>query len=126
MPQNQSRALLRNGIARLWWCAKLTYDGARDNPYELTGVLFESLDITQTILEQSLGRIPNVLTGFLEFLFHHKDLLSGGNANRERIRKLAKYLNLYGGVSLLDSLSKPRITELLETEYERIFPGKAA
>jgi len=37
--QSQSRALLRNGIARLWWMAQLSHDGDRDNPYELTTVL---------------------------------------------------------------------------------------
>src|SRR4051794_19139540 len=44
--QSQSRALLRHGIARLWWAAALSYDGNRQNPYELTSVLFSTLDIT--------------------------------------------------------------------------------
>jgi len=126
VPQNQSRALIRNGIARLWWFAHLTFDAARENPYELTSVLYESLDIAKNMLERNLGRAPSVLTGFLEFLFLKTELLKGGNANREKIRKLSRFLNLYGGVCLLDTLSKARIMDLLEKEYEKISAGKDA
>lgn len=119
--QVQSRALLRNGIARLWWTAKVSHDPARDNPYELVAVLLSTLDITQQMLERSLGRAPVVLMGFLEFLNRNKDvLLTGGNENRTRIRRLAKFLNMHGGVCILDSLSQPQIMGLLENEFVRI------
>jgi hypothetical protein len=119
--QAQSRALLRNGIARLWWTAKVSYDDARDNPYELTAVLLSTLDITQQILERGIGRASDVLAGFLEFLNRHRaQLLTGGEQNRARIRKLAKFLNMSGGVSILDAFSQPQIIALLEAELARI------
>ncbi|HZS56883.1 MAG TPA: DUF6339 family protein [Bryobacteraceae bacterium] len=119
--QAQSRALLRNGIARLWWSAKVSHDPARDNPYELTAVLLSTLDITQQILERGIGRAPDVRTGFLEFLNRHKDLLlTGGDKNRIRIRRLAKFLNMHGGVCILDSFSQAQIMALLEGELARI------
>jgi hypothetical protein len=122
--QAQSRALLRNGVARLWWTAKVSHDPARDNPYELAAVLLSTLDITQQILERGIGRAPAVLMGFLEFLNRHKELLlSGGDENRVRIRRLAKFLNMHGGVCILDSLSQPQIMALLETELARMQPS---
>jgi hypothetical protein len=125
--QSQSRALMRNGAARLWWGAHLTYDGKRSNPYELTGVLFSTLDIAQQILERGLGRAPAVLHGFLEFLLkHNSELLTGGDANRARIRKLAKFLNMHGGVCILDCLSKAEVMDLLEREYAQIAALEAA
>jgi hypothetical protein len=121
VPQSQSRALLRNGIARLWWTARMSYDAERDNPYELTAVLLSTLDITQQILERGIGRAPNVILSFLEFLVRNREvLLTGGNENRVRIRRLAKFLNLHGGVSILDCLSKAEILELLHIEFSRI------
>jgi len=111
--RNESRALLRNGAARLWWCAKLSHDPARNDPYELTRVLLSSLDITQQILERSLGRSPPVLRGFLEFLRTRQELLSGGDKNRTRIRQLAKFLNVSGGVTVLDYLSESEIVAML-------------
>jgi hypothetical protein len=121
VPQNESRALLRNGIARLWWTAHLSFDSQRTNFYELTSVLLSTLDITQQILERNMGRSPVILRGFLEFLLANKtDLLRGGEDNREKIRRLAKFLNMCGGVCLLDCLSQRDIMMLLGGELERI------
>jgi hypothetical protein len=121
VPQSQSRALLRNGIARLWWAAQLSHDPERENAYELTAVLLSMLDIAQQILERGMGRANNVIKAFLEFLLRNKvTLLTGGDANRSRIRRLAKHLNMYGGVSLLDCLSQSEVMELLEEELARI------
>jgi hypothetical protein len=119
--QSDSRALLRNGIARLWWTSYLSFDSERTNPYELTAVLLSSLDITQQILERNMGRGPIIVKGFLEFLLQNKSLLlSGGDLNRDRIRRLAKFLNMHGGVCLLDSLTQTDIIKLLDAELERI------
>lgn len=121
--QSQSRALLRNGMARLWWTAKLSYDASRENHYELTTVLLSTLDITQQILERGFGRAPGVSTGFLEFLLRHKEtLLTGGDRNRAHIRHLAKFLNMQGGVCILDTLTHSDIVDLLEKEFARISP----
>jgi len=119
--QNESRALLRNGIARLWWTAHLSYDSDRTNPYELTAVLLSLLDITQQLLERNMGRAPSVARGFLTFLVDNKQLLlGGGEAKRTRIRQLATFLNMYGGVSVLDCLTETEITKLLDTEFARV------
>lgn len=80
--KNESRALLRNGVARLWWSARLSYVPGRDNAYELTSVLFTYLDITQQILERNIGRASAVVRGFLDFLRVNSELLTGGEANR--------------------------------------------
>ncbi len=123
--RNEGRAILRNGIARLWWTAYLSYDASRTNPYELTAVLLSTLDITQQILERNMGRSPVIVSSFLEFLsLNRETLLTGGDINRERIRRLAKFLNLYGGVCLLDCLKQGDITKLLESELGRILASE--
>ena len=119
--RRQSRVLLRNGIARLWWTAHLSRDEARKDPYELIEVLLSSFDITQQALERNWRRSHVVLHAFLEFLMKHKAiLLAGGNKNRAQIRRLAKFLNWHGGVCLLDFLGKNEIVVLLEGEFSRI------
>lgn len=127
VPQSQSRALLRNGIARLWWTAQLSHDPDRENPYELTTVLLSTLDITQQIVERSMGRANNIIKGFLEFLLRNSGtLLTGGNKNRARIRRLARHLNMYGGVCVLDLLSQNEVMDLLEKELSRILYAETA
>jgi len=123
--QDDSRALLRNGMARLWWTAYMSFDPTRNNPYELTSVLLYTLDITQQILERNMGRSPVIVTGFLEFLLQNKStLLIGGEQNRVRIRKLAIGLNLYGGVCLLDCLTQMDILKILGAEFQRILESE--
>lgn len=116
----EGRALLRNGMARLWWYSHLTYDENRPNPYELTAVLLNTLDITQQILERSMGRCRSVLVAFLEFLLQNPKLLERGDANRTKIRALAKSLNLFGGVAILDCLPPATLKNHLDSELRRI------
>ncbi len=125
--QSQSRALLRHGIARLWWTAELSHDPDRENPYELTTVLLSTLDITQQIVERGMGRAKNIIRGFLAFLLANSEmLLTGGDKNRARIRRLAKHLNMYGGVCLLDLLSKAEVMDVLAKELDRIQASESA
>jgi hypothetical protein len=113
----ESRALLRNGMARLWWYAHLTHDAARDDPYELTAVLLEYLDIAQQVLERNMGRALAVRTGFLDFIRLNGDRLgTASGPRRHRIRELAKHLNLRGGVTLLDSLDVRQVSDMLDEE----------
>jgi hypothetical protein len=125
--QSQSRALLRNGVARLWWTAQLSHDPDRDNPYELTTVLLSTLDITQQIVERGMGRASNIIKGFLEFLLRNSEtLLTRGDKNRARIRRLAKHLNMHGGVCVLDLLSQGEVADLLNKELARILESEAS
>ncbi|MGB6987021.1 MAG: DUF6339 family protein [Candidatus Aquilonibacter sp.] len=116
VPQSQGRALLRNGIARLWWAAKLTYDESKDDPYELTPIVLSKLDIAKNLLERTLGRSQSVLTGFLEFLRDNEALLSGSDG-RHFVRELSKKLNLMGGVSVLDELNSADVRDVLAREF---------
>lgn len=123
--QSQSRALLRNGVSRLWWIAELTHDEFRDNPYELTSVLLATLDITQTIMERNFGRSGSIATALLELIQNRSDILiQEGNTSRLRVRKLGKFINMQGGLSVLDTLVKDDVRKLLSDELERILAAE--
>jgi Family of unknown function (DUF6339) len=119
--QKQSRALVRNGVARLWWASKMTCDPSRDNPYELTSVLFSQLDIFKNLLEHNFGRAVTVTRAFLEFLLHNKDecLVSGEKA-RQLVRSLSKAVNLHGGICILDCKSSAALRDFLNREKDRL------
>jgi hypothetical protein len=120
VPQRQSRALLRNGAARLWWTAKVTFDPRRKNPYELTGVLLSKLDIAQQLLERNLGRIPALNHAFLDYLLRHRrECLDNGEKSRVLVRRLAKALNFHGGVCVLDCVSNQQLVAVLDQEKEK-------
>jgi hypothetical protein len=120
VPRAQSRCLMRNGIARLWWAAYLTYDPTNTkNPYELTAILLRQLDITKNLLERSYGRSDTILRCVLRFLAKHKDdLLVSGNVARKRCRVIFRQLNSLGGVGLLDSMTDKAIEDYLLQELK--------
>jgi Family of unknown function (DUF6339) len=120
VPQRQGRALLRNGAARLWWSARLTFDPNRDNPYELTHVLLVSLDIAKNLLERSFGRSPRITRTFLDYLLRHKkECLQPGDRSRQLVRHLTKALNFHGGVCVLDCMTQREIVSFLSEQKDR-------
>lgn len=112
-------ALSRNGIARLWWAGFLTFDGNRQNPYELTETLFLRQDIQVSLLERAIGKCQNVRTAVLEFLGANVGWLSEESFGR-RIQLLLKELNLLGGVVILDSLPQADLEAFLKKVGERL------
>ncbi len=61
-----------------------------------------------------------MVRGFLDFLRINSELLTGGDVNRARIRSLAKFLNLTGGVCVLDCLADTEVIGILQKELERM------
>ena len=109
---NDSRALSRNGIARLWWFAHLTYDRARANPYELLEVLISEQNIQHNLLERNFGRNKIILHTILDFIKSHPEI-----NKKEDYERLGKIINRWGGVRLLDCLTKKDIVDYLATRY---------
>ena len=118
LKNSTDRSLIRSGIARLWWYAKLTHDATDEQPFRLTGILLSQLDIAQGLLERSWGRNRHVLHGYLEFLALNPELRKGNEENRRRTRYLYKSLTLEGGINILDVRSKEEITDFLTNRYK--------
>jgi|688.fasta_scaffold482244_2 hypothetical protein len=117
----QSRALIRHGIARLWWYGHLTFDETRTNPYQLTHILLKTLDITASILERNLGKNRLVRTTLLDFLLMHEDVfLQKGERSKNAVRSLVKSLNLRGGSAILDAMPKSSLEKFLANQLTAI------
>jgi hypothetical protein len=110
---NKDRALFRNGISRLWWYGYTTYDAARENPYELTEVLLDKLDVAQQLLERSYSRNPVITKTILSYMLESKRLGKDLSDRNKIFRPLVKHLNAVGGVTILDSLSPDDLRELV-------------
>lgn len=104
---SRNRSLFRNGIARLWWIGRVTYDEKREDPFELTKFLCNHQDFIETICGRSTFNNPTVQKATLNALY---DVLKDRKSdNREIIREVAKYVNLLAGTFVLDMLSYEEI-----------------
>jgi Family of unknown function (DUF6339) len=116
---NKSRALIRNGMARLWWYGYCSHDDRRSDPFELTAVLLKNLDVTQSILEREFSLNTNVTKVMLSVLL---DREKAGKAFyvRDKVRNLAKYMVQIGGVTIIDALDEPDLRELVTDKIEQL------
>lgn len=101
------RSLTRNALSRLWWIGRLTYDDGRDNPYELTQFVCENSDYIMHILERNTSNNPMIVQAFLSAVIDAKK--EGLPINTDMVGDLSKYLNLLGGIYILDCLTYEQI-----------------
>lgn len=119
------RALVRNGISRLWWYGFTSYDEKRSDPFELTGVLLKNLDVAQSILERALSRNRTVAHAILAALLEREQ--SGEPYyNREGVRDLVKYVRYVGGVTIIDALSFEQVNQLVVSKLNALATGVTA
>jgi hypothetical protein len=116
---DRSRALLRNGMARLWWYGYCSYDKLREDPFELTGPLLKKLDVTQNLLENAFGRNNQITHAVLGVLLEREK--DGKEFYvRDKVRALAKYIVQLGGVTIIDALAQEEIRELVTGKIEQL------
>jgi hypothetical protein len=118
LSSKRRRALIRNGISRLWWFGYLTHEEEnRSNPYMLTEILLHTQDTAESILGRNFSNNPKLIKSVLKVLKNWLDKY-GEMPKRKVIRELCKHISFIGGVTILDALSKSEIEEKLKIQLE--------
>lgn len=112
----------RNGLARLWWFAELSYDGDSEDPYHYTKLMLQDQDLAAQIIENTylsrnkfaLKALFSILTYVSEQERAERIKVLTGKMRRDLIRDVAQYLNLSGAVELWDILSIDEAEKKLE------------
>lgn len=112
---SRGKAFVRQGIARLYWGAYLTYDVANDNPYEYTEFFFTKQDVFTSITERSFARNKVLILATLKVLKKNPDL------SRADIRLFLAMLNQSGAITVLDFLNAEQATWLCEKLMEEVY-----
>ncbi len=111
------RSLTRNALSRLWWIGRLTYDKSYADPWKLTKFVCESSDYIMHILERNTSNNHAVIRPFLNAVIDARE--QGLQIDTNIVGELAKYLNLLGGIYILDCLPEHRIYDkILVKTYE--------
>ena len=104
---------MRNGISRLYWSAELTYDEKNENPYEYLEFVFKWQDLAVNALDRQIGRAKDSLLGNLQ-------ALKEAELNEDDRRLFFTKINQYGGVKLLDTLSREQSLDVSRQYIEYI------
>lgn len=98
-------SVFRMALPSAWWSVYLSVDNERENPFELTEILFKNQELrTNSFGPLSLIRHREAMKGILEFLEEHPYLLEDGmNMRAQYIRKLFSFI---GGTKRLEFMDK--------------------
>jgi len=105
---SNGKAFVRQGIARLYWGAYLTYDAGNDDPYEYTKFFLGKQDVFVAATERTLARNKVFLLASL------KVLKAAGDINRPDTRAYFAEVNRACGLTVLDALSPEKAQELCQ------------
>lgn len=103
------RSLFRNGMARLWWIGRMTYDKTAEDPYELTKFICKDQDFMENIFGRNIFNNPTIQRATLRAIYDADK--QGIKIDRKSIRGISKYLNLLGGTYLVDMFNYDEIHE---------------
>lgn len=110
---SESRSQVLNPMSRLWWAGHYTYDETRGDPFELTKFFLNNAFPSKVMLFQSSKITANkdIRLGILDGL---KDWIEETKKEfkRDHFVEPIKYLNLMGGVSILDFYTREDIRNL--------------
>ncbi len=118
---NSTKAVFLNGISRLWWYARYTYDTRFDNPYELTKYICDN-DLNGKIFPLLACKFATNVEVFKNIIISIKNFEEQNNISlsREEFNELKKYLNRLSGKIILDILSYDEINHKIKEELLRI------
>ena len=108
-------------ISRLWWVAYLLYDSSRADPYELCNYFASRAFASRIMLFSSVNLVsnPEVAKGIVEC--HYNRFKEGKDDGRYPYTEANKYLNCLGGISLIDSMHRQEVYDIvwdfLEKKY---------
>lgn len=111
--EGRASLLYYNAISRLWWSGYLTYDETRasTNPWHLTETLFSAQQVQKDLFDQSFSMNRTVIRGLLSALKTMQE--ENGNKCTTIFRACCdSYINHYGAVSILDTLSADDIATI--------------
>lgn len=119
------RSLTRHALSRLWWIGHLTKDETNAiEPYQATQfVLDKDVDRVVALLERNTSDNKRIVLETINGILSAQN--EGLVIDREAIRKLAQYVNIVGGVELLDELPVGAISEKVLARARRICKQKA-
>lgn len=103
------RSLFRNGISRLWWIGRMTYDKTAEDPYELTKFICKNQDFIESIFGRNIFNNSTIQRATLRAIYDADK--RGTKIDRLLIRGISKYLNLLGGAYLIDMFDYNEIYE---------------
>lgn len=106
------RSLTTQTISRLWWTAHKMYDESRDNPFELLEYFEKDfVSLALPFFSSNFSNNPTLARALVSAAIEIEEI--NRRVSREEFRELLRYLNILGGVSIIDFYEEEELKEIL-------------
>lgn len=112
------RSCIVHPIAKLWWYGHYTYDESRQNRYELTELLSHDISLGLGLFSNNYTNNPMITKAILGAAYEAEQ--DGIRVKREMYREMTKYVNLLGGIYILDMLDPSRLKEMVLNKLKEL------
>lgn len=111
------RGLIVHYLSRLWWVGRLTYDERRKDPFEALNYLRTDFGSKVLSLFSSNFTSNPVITRAILTALSEIEGIIGEKLHRKSFLELIRYVNLLGGILILDYLSEEELREKIIHHY---------
>ena len=117
MSTSYRRSLIVNTLSKYWWVGRKLYDQDADDPFHLLKC-FESDYSTRTfkLLSSNYANNDEVIRFSIEALNELEEEI-GRRMTREEFGKIAVYLNILGGINVVDYLEKDELKGRIRARF---------
>lgn len=118
---NSTKAPFLNGLSRLWWYARYTYNENLEDPYELTKYICEN-DINGKIyplLSCIFATNREIFQNIIKSIKNYEQE-KGIVLTRDQFTEIRKYLNRLSGKIVIDLLDESELCEKITTKLNSI------
>ena len=99
-------------LSRLWWIAHQTYDEKREDPFELLDAFkYDFVTKVYTFLSIGISNSIKINRALASAIIELEKIKEG--KDREIFRALLRYLNILGGVNIIDCYDEKELREIL-------------
>lgn len=120
--RGKKRSCFMNCLSRLWWTGYILYDKSNTNHYSAVDTICESAYASTLILFSSNNFVSNreIGLGVIDCISERKK--NGEKIGRYHLVEANKYLNCVGGITLLDSLTRNEVKNMVDKQLTKLFP----
>jgi hypothetical protein len=113
------RSLILHSLARLWWVGRLLYDENRkDHFYALNYLKTDFGTKVLSLFSSNFTNNPAIARAILISAYEIEE--DGEKISREKYLELIRYVNLLGGIVILDYLSEEELTNKIKKHYYEV------
>ena len=107
-PHGSKRSLYYNGVSKLYWFAKMTYDDRLSDPYELTKFCASNMTIISHMIYRGYANNKTIRLGIIKGFKKYID--NGGIFEGKMVDETLKYVSFVGGAYILDLFTEEEVS----------------